>query len=393
MHERLVYLLQQVSRAVASEQEYGELLELIRTDRSGETENIIHAFHRLSPGDSAPYSPEEMETLFAAILRTDRESLKASDIPVKPIRQVRFGWWAAAAIIICLCSGAYFLLRSNQKPPQQAVANGPVNDALPGRNGAILTLSDGHKVLLDSMTNGVIATQGNMEVKLQNGAVRYNKVAEAAATSTIAYNTMSTPKGRQYQLVLPDGSKVWLNAASSITYPTAFSGNDRKVTITGEAYFEVTNNKTRPFRVKANDMEVEVLGTHFNINSYSDEGSIKTTLLEGSVKVTNGSQPVFLRPGQQAQSAARINVVSNPDIEQVMAWKNGLFNFEGADVKTVLRQLGRWYDVDVVFEGNIPDRKFGGEMSMDLNLSQVLKSLEKIEVKFRIEGKKLIVTP
>ena len=409
MDKRLVYLLQQVSRGAASEEDFGELLELIRMDESGEAITIIHDFLRLSPVDSAPYSQEEMDTLFAAILKAGRKPFKAfeaPDIPVTPVRRLRFRsrWWAAAAVIACLCSGAYFFLRLNQKPPQQAGGTMPSNDALPGKNGAVLTLSNGQKVILDSVTNGAIAMQGNMEVKLQNGSVRYDKVGGAVAGNTLAYNTLTTPRGRQYQIVLPDGSKVWLNAASSITYPVAFSGDDRTVTITGEAYFEVTKNKTRPFRVKVNDVEVAVLGTVFNINSYGDEGSIKTTLLEGSVKVTHtGSQGVLLQPGQQAQaavgiesgagikSAAGIKVVSHPDIEQVMAWKNGLFNFEGADLKTVLRQLGRWYDVDVVFEGNVPDRKFGGEMSRDLNLSQVLKSLEKLEIKFRIEGKKLIV--
>ena len=402
MDKRLVYLLQQVSRGVASEEEFGELLELIRTDRSGEAVTIIDEFLRVSPGDSAPYSPEEMDTLFAAILKAGREPFKASDIPETPVRPMRF-WsrrWAAAAIILCLCSGAYLLFRLNQKPPQEAAVMMPPNDALPGRNGAVLTLADGRKVVLDSVAGGVIATQGNMEVKLRNGAVRYDKVVGTAVGNTMAYNTLTTPRGRQYQIILPDGSKVWLNAASSITYPIAFSGNERMVTITGEAYFEVTKNKAMPFRVKVNDMEVEVLGTLFDINSYGDEGNIQTTLLEGSVRVANtGSQPVLLQPGQQAQSAAGIQaqpaagikVVSHPDIEQVMAWKNGLFNFEGADLKTVLRQLGRWYDVDVIFEGNVPDRKFGGEMSRDLNLSQVLHSLEKLEIKFRIEGKKLIV--
>jgi ferric-dicitrate binding protein FerR (iron transport regulator) len=284
-------------------------------------------------------------------------------------------------------------------------------DVLPGKQGAILTLADGSHIVLDSLGNGVVTTQGNQRIILSNGRILYKGINGVTPEKAL-YNTMSTPKGRQYQLVLPDGSKVWLNAASSITYPIAFTGNERVVTVTGEAYFEVTHLSRAlspgvgagkvPFIVKintpsGNGEEVDVLGTHFNINAYDDESAIKTTLLEGSVRMTKGSNSLLIRPGQQAvflnHSSGEKGIVSEVDVDQVMAWKEGLFNFEGADLKTVLRQLGRWYDVEIVFEGNIPQRKFGGEIPMNLNLSQVLQLLEKIEVKYRIEGKKLVVTP
>jgi len=193
---------------------------------------------------------------------------------------------------------------------------------------------------------------------------------------------------------LPDGTQVWLDAASSITYPTVFSGKDRKVSITGQAYFEVVKDKSKPFHVSVNNMDVEVLGTHFNINAYSDEASINTTLLEGSVKINAGNaNTIVLRSGQQAQVGNQLKVVENANPEQVMAWKNGLFNFEGADIKTVLRQLGRWYDVEIVYKGEIPYRKFGGEVSRQLTLAQVLRLLQKVGISYTIEGKKLIVLP
>jgi len=270
------------------------------------------------------------------------------------------------------------------------------NDFLPGKNTAILTLADGSTIVLDSAKNGALTSQGNTKViKLNNGQLAYSS---SGATNEVLYNTMSTPRGGQYKLVLSDGSKVWLNAASSIHYPTSFPGNERKVEITGEAYFEVAHDAKKPFKVSVNNMEVQVLGTHFNVNAYRDERTINTTLLEGSVKVTKGSSMSILKPGQQAiiQQAGddkKITVENNIDVEAVIAWKNGYFSFTNADMTAVMRQISRWYDVDIVYEGKIPDRKFGGEISRNLNASQALKILQASKVHFRIEGKKIIVLP
>jgi ferric-dicitrate binding protein FerR (iron transport regulator) len=206
---------------------------------------------------------------------------------------------------------------------------------------------------------------------------------------------MSTPRGGQYALKLPDGTQVWLNSASSITYPTAFTGNERTVSITGEAYFEVMNDKSKPFHVMVNDMDVLVLGTHFNINSYQEERAVRTTLLEGSVKISQGaSTGVILTPGQQAKvEQQQIKVINGADLEQVMAWKNGLFNFNKLSLEEIIRQLSRWYDVDVVYQGTIAPKKFGGEIERDLNLLEVLDVLKEAGVHFSIEGKRLIVMP
>jgi len=321
----------------------------------------------------------------------------ASMAPVRRISIMRRWSWAAAVVALLLLSGmAYRLFNSPAKTPtpgQVTIAN----DVTPGIQGAILTLADGRQVVLDSLNNGLIAKQGNTAVTLENGAVRYDKTS--TGTELVAYNTMATPRGRQYQLVLPDGSRVWLNAASSIRYPVAFNSNERKVEITGEAYFEIAQNAHLPFRVKVNDYStVEVLGTHFNVNAYADEPAINTTLLQGSVRLTASGKAVVLKPGQQAGISDRssghiISLINDVDTEQVMAWKNGLFTFDNATIQTVMRQLSRWYDIDVAYEGNIPDQRFFGQMNRDLSLRQVLNGLQVTKVNVRLEGKKLIIKP
>ena len=292
------------------------------------------------------------------------------------------------------------------------------SEILPGREGAILTLANGLQVVLDSLGNGVIAAQYGSRVVLQNGQLAYDPTGEA--TGKMMYNTMTTPKGRQFSLVLPDGTKVWLNAASSLRYPTVFPGNERRVEVNGEAYFEVAKESARPFFVIINNKAtVQVLGTSFNVNAYEDEASINTTLLEGSVKVAVTpsagmllpavQSAVLLMPGQQAQIApvsgrsantnrspgrAGIKLIKNADINKVMAWKNGAFNFDGVSLEEMMRQLERWYDIQVVYENGVPDIHFVGEMSRGVTLKGLIKGLEASEVHFRIEeGRRLVVMP
>lgn len=272
------------------------------------------------------------------------------------------------------------------------------NDIAPGGNKAILTLADGSKIILDSANNGAITKQGNMTViKLNDGEITYSPETRNLKPETVAYNTITTPRGGQYQLVLADGSKVWLNAASSLTYPTAFAGKERKVTLTGEGYFEVAHDATKPFKVDvAGKEEVEVLGTHFNVNAYGDESFIKTTLLQGSVKVNAHGQSAMLKPGEQAQLEtrnAKLGTTDNVDLDQVVAWKDGYFSFQNANLEEVLRQISRWYDVEVFYEGDIPKRTFAGAMQRSLSLSQVLKLLVQNKINFEVEGKKIIVKP
>ena len=288
------------------------------------------------------------------------------------------------------------------------------NDVAPGGNKAILTLANGKQIILDSAANGTISQQGNTKViKLNDGQLAYQSATgngqQAMETS---YNTITTPKGGQYQIVLADGSKVWLNAASSLRYPTSFS-KDRNVALTGEGYFEVIHNATKPFTVSVNRISVEDLGTHFNINAYSDEQIIKTTLLEGSVRVTlrqaQGDKGVVIKPGQQAilpfdraqgklaprnerdrQDDKEIKIV-NADVEEAVAWKNGFFQFKNASIETIMKQVARWYDVEVIFESRL-NQELNGTIPRNMSVSNMFKIFELTgKVHFKIEGKKVTV--
>ncbi len=304
-------------------------------------------------------------------------------------------WMAAAAVLLFLVFGLWFVVgRGGAEKPSVALAP-KVEDIAPGGNKAVLTLADGTKVILDSANNGAITKQGNVTViKLDDGRLAYNK--EGAATQVL-YNTITTPKGGQYQLVLADGTRVWLNAASSLRFPAAFAEKERRVELTGEGYFEVAHNAVMPFVVQRGEAEVKVLGTHFNINGYEDEPSLKITLLEGKVMVSNRDQTAVLKPGQQAQlqtTNSKLKITNQVDIDEVVAWKNGLFQFEQADIKTIMRQVARWYNVDVVFEGRVPDKKFDGKIYRNTSLKEVFGILEEGGgVHLKINGKKVIVSP
>jgi len=320
------------------------------------------------------------------------KSILGNEIKVVPrVHRIHFRrsrWWAAAAIIIMLATGSYFMFFDKKTNNQDKIVNNlPTDVEAPKGTKATITLADGRVISIDSLST---IDQANIKVtKTQDGQIVY-----AGLGNEVVFNTLSNPRGSKViDLVLNDGSHVWLNAGSSLTYPVAFIGKDRKVSITGEAYFEVTKD-SRPFTVSKGDMKVEVLGTHFNVNAYDDESDIKITLLEGSVNVLPraSARGTVIKPGQQAKVAnSQLSIVNNIDVEAVMAWKNGLFSFNRADLPTVMRQLSRHYDVEVQYEGKIPALEFGGKMQRDLNLSQVLRLLEKNEVHFRIEGRKIIV--
>jgi len=347
--------------------------------------------HTVDQNELSPEILAKLEARLPLILAQNKKQ------PADVISIFRKKWLRYAAAIIILLGTGLIFLTSNRKDDsvKPVITKKTTTDIEPGKEGAILTLVDGSKMLLDSLGNGIVTTQNGTKVLLQNGQLVYK--TGKSSDVLVGFNTMTTPKGRQFQLLLPDGSKVWLNAASSIRYPIAFTGNERKVEVTGEAYFEVAKDPNRPFKVKVNEeTEIEVLGTHFNINSYNNEESINTTLLEGSVLVKNSSGKLVLKPGQQARVAGseKIKLVSDVDVEKVMAWKDGVFNFQDATLQEVMRQLERWYDIDVVYEKNIPRLEFYGKMGRDLSLAAVLRGLEKSNVHFRIEeGRKLVVLP
>ncbi len=305
---------------------------------------------------------------------------------------------AAAVVLVVLSVGLYSYFNNNiiAGNKQSVYAK---HDAEPGGDKATLTLADGTEISLTDAGNGQIAKQAGVAItKNASGQLVYTVVE--TGKKEMAYNTITTPRGGQYQVNLPDGTQVWLNAASSIKFPTSFANaSNRKVELKGEAYFEVFKNKKLPFIVVTDKQEVEVFGTHFNINSYDDETSVKTTLLEGSVKVSllsggNKGTSRFLKPGEQAsvEYQTRSLKIGKANIDQVMAWQKGYFHFEGDDLQSVLRQLSRWYDVDVVYQLSHNDDEFMGDIPRNVKLSEVLKILEFGGVHFKIEGKRLIVT-
>jgi transmembrane sensor len=314
---------------------------------------------------------------------------------------------AAAAVIAVLSVGTWWFTSSRQASvPSVAQSVKPADIAAPATNRAMITLGNGQRVDLDSAASGALAQQGNAQVvKEANGQVAYK--VENLTNKELLFNTLTNPRGSQVvTLTLSDGTKVWLNAESSIRYPAVFVGSDRTVEVTGEAYFEVAKNASQPFKVRIKDWEeVDVLGTSFNINAYADEPALNTTLLEGSVKVAvagGDRSSVVLKPDEQAQvivvnSASgreSVTVDKNADVEQAVAWKQGRFAFNRADLPTVMRQLARWYNVDVTYEGKIPERHFTGRIGKSLTLDQVLKGLTQARVHYSIEtGNKLIIRP
>lgn len=305
--------------------------------------------------------------------------------------------WIAAAVLLSISVTFYYYRQHSIGQNNNTIAQ---NDIAPGGNKAILTLADGSKLVLDDSKNGKLATQGKTVVKKTgSGMLAYlsSALGQSPAASEITYNTITTPRGGQYNVVLPDGTQVWLNAASSLKFPTAFTGKERNVELNGEAYFEVVKNKAMPFHVSSAGQTIEVLGTHFDVNAYNDETALKTTLLEGSVKIAKGGLSAMLKPGQQStisnnETNAAIKVSEVADIDEIMAWKNGKFHFNDTDIKTVMRQISRWYDVDIEYTGKIPgDDVFTGTFSRSLTAAKALKILEFSGVNFKIEGRKIIV--
>jgi transmembrane sensor len=305
-------------------------------------------------------------------------------------------WFRVAATVVILAGAfAIYNLTGKTNHKEDIVKTYQVTEQDPGSNKAVLTLADGSTINLESAANGMVSQQGQTKiVKHANGQLAYEPSNQKG--SEVFFNSVTTPRGGQYCVTLSDGSKVYLNAASSLRFPAGFDGKERKVELNGEAYFEVTKNAAMPFKVITSGKgEVEVLGTHFNVNAYPDEPTINTTLFEGSVKLTalanQGSQ--ILTPGEQAklQRNGQISINKNADTEQAMAWKKGVFNFNNSDLEMLFRQLSRWYDVDVKFQGPIQSREFNGEMQRDLKLTQVLKLLEKNNVFCKLEGKTVVV--
>jgi hypothetical protein len=375
----------------ATEGDLSELTALVRSDQSGMVTSQITSLLDGKKTEES-HSGLDWDALATRILMADK--MKTGDEKQNGIIR-KFPWWrltAAAAVLIAIIGTLYFVLNGkNEAPALISQAERFKNDIQPGHNGAVLTLSNGQKIMLDSAGNGELANDRKMHVVKKDGEIAYE-----GKTDEIVYNTISTAKGRQWQITLSDGSKVWLNAASSIKYPVAFIGNERPVEITGEAYFEVAKDISKPFIVKTGGQEVQVLGTHFNVNAYADEGSVKTTLLEGSVAVKKGSQSVIIKPGEQTgeSKTGELAIVHNVDLLEAMAWKDGLFRFKEITIESLMKQIARWYDVDVSYEGGDIKQHFIATIPRNSTAADVFKALELTGgVHFIIEGKKVIVMP
>lgn len=357
-----------------------ELLQLMQKHFSDELEN------------PKEIRPEASRKLFEAIHNKIRSEAKPVKRRLISLRRIAV---AASIIGVLLLSGFLLFNRSGENSVVQGKENNKrfKNDVSPGGNKATLTLADGSTIVLDEAQNGELAQQGNSKIIKLDGKLSYDPINKNP--KEVVYNTISTPNGGQYQLELTDGSRVWLNATSSIHFPTTFIGKERRIEITGEAYFEIAKNRDMPFVVAINGAEVQVLGTHFNINAYNDEDNVKTTLLEGSIKFVNGDHSNILKPGQQSQLAkdGTFKVANDVNVDEVIAWKNGLFAFENASIEKVMRQFSRWYDVEIEYRGKTDDL-FIAEMRRNIKLSDALRALELTgRVKFDIEGKKIIVMP
>jgi ferric-dicitrate binding protein FerR (iron transport regulator) len=399
--QNILLLLQRYLDDQLTETEYAELAALLKKYPEDQPwTEWLQELEKAQPAETG-YDRNRWQPVIESILQGQRDKVETriETVPVIGNRR-RYGWAAAAAILIGISTGTYLLIQKFKPVPATISAVPAKRDIAPGGNKAVLTLSNGSKIILDSAANGLLANQnGSNIIKTDSGKLVYNasKTTGEKPLTTIVFNTLTTPRGGQYQLTLPDGTKVWLNAASSITYPTAFVGKERKVTVTGEAYLEVIHNRKLPFRVQTGDQTVQDIGTAFNINAYPDENAVKTTLIQGSVKLTETKtkRSVVLSSGQQARFANnRIQVNNKVDITQVTAWKNGLFDFQDMKLEAAMQQLARWYDMDVVYEKGIPDIEFVGKMKRDLTLSELLHFLEESGVHFRIEaGRKLIVMP
>lgn len=355
---------------------------------TAEEQWLLEQWLNANPGNEMVWgrhdaSEEQLKNrLFTSILKDSGASA-----PATRKKAGRIYWAAAASVIILVSAGIYFWLQPQKQPDQQVTNVVPAGEILPGSDRAVLTLGNGRQVKLEGQK---IISDGELQIRNENNELVYPE------SGVVSFNTMSTPRGGQYQVRLPDGSRVWLNAASSITYPTVFKGKERVVELLGEAYFEVEKNTAMPFKVHVNGMDVKVLGTHFNVMAYDDETAAKTTLLEGAVQIIKGNSTAVLKPGQEASldnTGEKIKIAA-ADVEQATAWKNGLFLFNRSDIRSIMRQLSRWYDFEIKYASTFENRNFSGMISRKTELSQVLKMLQMTkDVNFKIEGRSVTVLP
>ena len=380
-----------------------------------EKKDIKKVLDKVSAGTATPveeqtakywlhyFSKDDIPVLSEDELNQETEAIYKSLMEYKATAKVKRLWYpavAAACLLMVIGGGLFYYNQQISPEPKAAIVTNIINDVAPAQNTATLTLASGKKIILSDAPIGLIAEQTNVSIfKTADGKLVYKAKSlkdneQKTAIDNSELNSIATARGQQYQVVLPDGSKIWLNAASTFTFPATFTSfNQRKVELVGEAYFEVAKDKAHPFIVKTDKQEVEVLGTHFNVNSYSDEDATRTTLLEGSVKVSNHNEQKILRPGQESLLAKNNLSVRKADTEEAVAWKNGDFIFNNEDFGSILRQVSRWYNVEIIDNGNHKNLHLSGTVSRSKNISVVLQALEVTgKVKFKIDGNRVIVT-
>ena len=394
IHREISELFEKLLNNQCSEEEADLILELLADESNGK---LFHTFIsqqlKESPGDHP--AGEISEPIKNALhLRLERILEASPDRGKKPARRlprmIQFRY-AAAAVFVLLAVMSYLLIRRSSPVPAAPapLGQGEVQPIVAGSNKAILTLSDGRQIDLDTIAAGDIATQSNAVIKkMANGLITYEAkpVAGGAPMASLpAFNTISAPKGGQFQVVLPDGSKVWLNAASSLKYPARFDADQRVVELSGEGYFEIEKKGCGlPFIVVSNHQKIEVLGTMFNVNAYTEESYIRTTLINGMVRVSgvkgdSGGQPIAsktLRPGQQSELSGDDLTIGEGNIEAALAWKNGMFQFDSEDIHVVMRKIARWYNVEVEYHGNMKRKFFSGTISRYGDVQDVLHLLQ-----------------
>lgn len=397
---RQEYLFQQYFSKTATPAEEQELMQWLAIQADDEEIGRLmdDAWAKFKSGQQV-FTEQQSGKMLQQIL----QSRSASE-PIIPLKKkkwfIRFA--AAAALVITLSAvlGWLFIRNTPTAPKQvQQITSTDPADIGPAKDKAILTLANGEQIILDDAANGNIISQSGVTVIKLNGQLSYNTLT-SGNSQEIVYNTITTAKGKQYRLILEDGSSVWLNAASSLRFPVSFPGNERRVQLNGEGYFEIAKDSKRPFHLSlhaANGTDkgtITVLGTSFNINSYDNESSTKTTLLEGSVCVSHsGGKPVVLKPGQQADlSGSQLRVIADANTNQVLAWKNNLFNFDNERIEDIMRQLARWYDIEVKYEGPLPDKHYFGSIRRQVKLAEILNMLEIAgDISFTLEGKSLLI--
>lgn len=395
MQERFTYLLDSYYKRQASPAELEEFYTLVV---SGAYDDVIKSYmddayaqdadSAIADSAAQYYTKGAEFRMLRHVFQTQGQEEQSEIRACHPQKNLRKMIAAAATIIIVLGAGLFYY---NHQAANQATAS-LTADFKPGSNKAILTLAGGKQVILTGAKNGQLANEAGTTInKIQDGEVLYN--GSHTTDEKTVYNTMTTPRGGQYHLTLADGTMAWLNAASSITYPVAFTGKQREVEITGEVYFDVAHNAAKPFIVRSRNQTVKVLGTRFNINAYANEGTVRTTLLKGSVSVSAYGKKQILKPGQRSILNNHEIDLSEADVTEAVAWKDGYFQFVDSDIQTIMRQVSRWYDVDVIFEGPITRESFTGRISRFRNISETLKIVQSSKaVHLTYSGRRIMVS-